>query len=84
MLPNFIHHKINNCGYCLYSIQVYAEFQRITNQNLPNTFYAELDRHTPRLMALFRQKASNTGKTAEALADIFKVHDTQVIIHITG
>ncbi|CAL8379761.1 unnamed protein product [Gadus morhua 'NCC'] len=42
--------------------EVYAEFQRITNQNLPNTFYAELDRHTPRLMALFRQKASKTGK----------------------
>jgi hemoglobin-like flavoprotein len=61
-------------------MQVYAEFQRITNQNLPNTFYAELDRHTPRLMALFRQKASKTGQTADALADIFKVHDTQVII----
>ena len=61
-------------------MQVYAEFQRITNQNLPNTFYAELDRHTPRLMALFRQKASKTGKAADALADIFKVHDTQVII----
>ncbi|CAL8361178.1 unnamed protein product [Arctogadus glacialis] len=60
--------------------EVYAEFQRITNQNLPNTFYVELDRHTPRLMALFRQKASKTGKTADALADIFKVHDTQVII----
>ncbi|KAK0133442.1 hypothetical protein N1851_031037 [Merluccius polli] len=58
-------------------MQVYAEFQRITNQNLPNTFYAELDRHTPRLMALFRQKASKTGKTADTLADIFKVHDTQ-------
>ncbi|KAK0155275.1 hypothetical protein N1851_002372 [Merluccius polli] len=57
--------------------EVYAEFQRITNQNLPNTFYAKLDRHTPRLMALFRQKASKTGKTADTLADIFKVHDTQ-------
>ncbi|CAL8306445.1 unnamed protein product [Lota lota] len=57
--------------------EVYAEFQRITNQNLPNTFYAELDCHTPRLMALFRQKASRTGKTADALAKIFKVHDTQ-------
>lgn len=59
---------------------MYAEFQRITNQDLPNTFYAELDRHTPRLMALFRQKASKTGKMADALADIFKVHDSQVII----
>ncbi|KAK0143413.1 hypothetical protein N1851_018450 [Merluccius polli] len=57
--------------------EVYAEFQRVTNQNLPNTFYAEHDRHTPRLMTLFRQKASKTGKTADALADIFKVHDEQ-------
>ncbi|CAB1430833.1 unnamed protein product [Pleuronectes platessa] len=59
--------------------EVFAEFQRITNQNLSNTFYAELDRHTPRLMALFRQKASRTGKNADALADIFKVHDEQVL-----
>ena len=55
-------------------MQVYAEFQRITNQNLPNTFYAELDRHTPRLMALFRQKASKTGQTADALADKSMIH----------
>ncbi|KAK1895355.1 Sterile alpha motif domain containing protein 3 [Dissostichus eleginoides] len=57
--------------------EVYAEFQRITNQNLPNTFYAAFDRHLPRLMAIFRQKASKTGKTAEALAEIFKIHDEQ-------
>ncbi|XP_059180231.1 sterile alpha motif domain-containing protein 3-like [Centropristis striata] len=64
--------------------EVYAEFQRITNQNLPNTFYGELDRHTPRLMTLFRQKASKTGRTSDALAAIFKVHDEQVIKHFTG
>ncbi|KAK5911531.1 hypothetical protein CgunFtcFv8_005695 [Champsocephalus gunnari] len=57
--------------------EVYAEFQRITSQNLPNTFYAAFDRHLPRLMAIFREKASKTGKTAEALADIFKIHDEQ-------
>ncbi|KAJ8349140.1 hypothetical protein SKAU_G00277290 [Synaphobranchus kaupii] len=59
--------------------EVYAEFQRITNQNLPNTFYAELDRHLSRLMTLFRQKASKTGKTADALAEILKIHDEQEI-----
>ncbi|XP_062341549.1 uncharacterized protein LOC134039601 [Osmerus eperlanus] len=65
--------------------EVYAEFQRITNQNLPNTFYTELDRHLPRLMTLFRQKASKTGKTADALAEMFKVHDAQELhdIHTT-
>ncbi|XP_034092037.1 uncharacterized protein LOC117559389 [Gymnodraco acuticeps] len=57
--------------------EVYAEFQRITNQNLPNTFYAAFDRHLPRLMAIFRPKASKSGKTAEALADILKIHDEQ-------
>ncbi|XP_034076780.1 uncharacterized protein LOC117549201 [Gymnodraco acuticeps] len=57
--------------------EVYAEFQRITNQNLPNTFYAAFDRHLPRLMAIFRQKASKSGKTAEALAEILKIHDEQ-------
>ncbi|KAM8769735.1 sterile alpha motif domain-containing protein 3-like isoform 1-T3 [Acanthopagrus schlegelii] len=57
--------------------ELYAEFQRITNQNLPNTFYAELDRHLPRLMTLFRQKASKTGKTADVLAEILKIHDEQ-------
>ncbi|KAL3980924.1 butyrophilin [Sarotherodon galilaeus] len=59
--------------------ELYAEFQRITNQNLPNTFYAELDRHLPRLMTLFRQKASKTGKTADALAEILRIHDEQDI-----
>uniref|UniRef100_A0A1A8A8F7 Si:ch211-182e10.4 n=1 Tax=Nothobranchius furzeri TaxID=105023 RepID=A0A1A8A8F7_NOTFU len=57
--------------------EVYAEFQRITNQNRPNTFYAQLNHHTPHLMALFIQKASKTGKTANALADIVKAHDAQ-------
>ncbi|KAK2907378.1 hypothetical protein Q8A67_006363 [Cirrhinus molitorella] len=38
------------------ALKMESEFQRITNQNLPNTFYSELDRHLPRLMTLFRQK----------------------------
>ncbi|RXM28688.1 hypothetical protein EOD39_2516 [Acipenser ruthenus] len=58
--------------------KVYAEFQRITNQNLPNIFYEELDRHTLRLMILYRQRASKTGKTSDALADILRIHDLQV------
>ncbi|RXN15769.1 ANTAGONIST OF LIKE HETEROCHROMATIN PROTEIN 1-like protein [Labeo rohita] len=57
--------------------QVCAEFQRITNQNLTNTFYAELDRHSFRLMTLYRQRAAKTGKTADALAEFLRVHDLQ-------
>nr|XP_023667243.1 uncharacterized protein LOC111843693 [Paramormyrops kingsleyae] len=60
--------------------EVYAEFQRITTQNLPNTFYSVLDRHLPRLMTLFRQKAGRTGKTSDALTEILKIHDEQVKI----
>ncbi|XP_016363608.1 uncharacterized protein LOC107705005 [Sinocyclocheilus anshuiensis] len=57
--------------------QVCAEFQRITNVNLRNQFYAELDRHTPQLMALFRQKAARTYKVSEMLRDILSVYDVQ-------
>uniref|UniRef100_A0A8C4RGG2 Uncharacterized protein n=1 Tax=Erpetoichthys calabaricus TaxID=27687 RepID=A0A8C4RGG2_ERPCA len=58
---------------------VYAEFQQITNQNLRNIFYAELDCHIPCLMTLVRQKASKTGKIADSLTGILKVHDKQVL-----
>ncbi|XP_016376725.1 uncharacterized protein LOC107715182, partial [Sinocyclocheilus rhinocerous] len=57
--------------------QVCAEFQRITNVNLRNQFYVELDRHTPQLVALFRQKAARTGKVSEMLRDILSVYDVQ-------
>uniref|UniRef100_A0A8C1ZMZ0 Uncharacterized protein n=1 Tax=Cyprinus carpio TaxID=7962 RepID=A0A8C1ZMZ0_CYPCA len=42
--------------------QVFAEFHRINNVNLRNQFYKELDRHTPKLITLFRDKATKTGK----------------------
>ncbi|MGH0164631.1 UNVERIFIED_CONTAM: hypothetical protein FKN15_047495 [Acipenser sinensis] len=63
----------------IHDLQVYVEFQRITNQKLPNIFYEELDRHTLRLMTLYRQRASKTGKTSDALADILRIHDLQCI-----
>uniref|UniRef100_A0A674BXC1 Uncharacterized protein n=1 Tax=Salmo trutta TaxID=8032 RepID=A0A674BXC1_SALTR len=37
-------------------VQLHAEFQRITNQSLQQTFYTALDHHTPRLLTLFREK----------------------------
>ncbi|XP_026029850.1 uncharacterized protein LOC113025862 isoform X1 [Astatotilapia calliptera] len=49
-----------------------AEYIIITDQ-----FYAELDRHTPRLMALYRQKAARTGKISEALRTILNHYDLQ-------
>ncbi|XP_058647221.1 uncharacterized protein LOC131549238 [Onychostoma macrolepis] len=55
--------------------QIAAEFHRITNISLKNKFYAELDKHTLQLLAVYRQKAARTGKAAEALRRIFSAYD---------
>ncbi|XP_041652493.1 uncharacterized protein LOC121515669 [Cheilinus undulatus] len=60
------------------SARVYAEFHRITNINLQNQFYSELDRHIPRLLATYRQKAGRTGKTSETLRNILQLYDQQI------
>ncbi|KAK1878250.1 putative tyrosine-protein kinase Wsck [Dissostichus eleginoides] len=57
--------------------QICAEFHRITNINLKNHFYAELDRHTPRLQRIFRKKAACKGKVAEVLDQLFISYDLQ-------
>ncbi|XP_053354227.1 uncharacterized protein LOC128526425 [Clarias gariepinus] len=57
--------------------ELFAEYQRVKNENLPNKFYAQLDYLLPRLMTILRQKASKTGKTADTLANLLKVHDEQ-------
>ena len=62
-------------------LQISAEFHRISNINLKNRFYAELDRHAPRLQSLFRKKASRTGKAAEVLSQIFTAFDVQVSLN---
>ncbi|KAL3976508.1 interleukin 18 [Sarotherodon galilaeus] len=59
----------------LEDMRLCAEFHRVTNINLLNQFYAELDRHTPRLMALYRQKAARTGKISEDLRNILNHYD---------
>uniref|UniRef100_A0A3Q3FLP9 PB1 domain-containing protein n=1 Tax=Labrus bergylta TaxID=56723 RepID=A0A3Q3FLP9_9LABR len=58
--------------------QICAEFHRITNINLKNHFYSELDRHVPRLQSLFRKKAARTGKVSEVLDQLFNTYDRQV------
>ncbi|KAL2078046.1 hypothetical protein ACEWY4_025731 [Coilia grayii] len=40
--------------------QLYKEVHRITNQNLPFSFFASLDRYTPHLLNLYKQKQSGT------------------------
>ncbi|KAF6723443.1 hypothetical protein FQA47_011895 [Oryzias melastigma] len=56
---------------------VFAEFHRINNVNLRNQFYKELDRHTPKLKTLFREKSTKTGRIAEELARLIKIYDLQ-------
>ncbi|XP_061782712.1 uncharacterized protein [Nerophis lumbriciformis] len=57
--------------------QVFAEFHRITNVNRRNQFYCELERYTPKLVALYRQKSSRTGKGAEALQEMLRIDDLE-------
>ncbi|KAJ8375253.1 hypothetical protein SKAU_G00058330 [Synaphobranchus kaupii] len=57
--------------------QVFAEFHRINNVNLRTQFYKELDRHTPKLITLCREKATKTGKIAEELCEIMRIYDLQ-------
>ncbi|KAK5893771.1 hypothetical protein CgunFtcFv8_006611 [Champsocephalus gunnari] len=54
-----------------------TEFHRITNLNLKNHFYAELDRHVLHLQSLFRKKAASKGKVAEVLDQLFASYDLQ-------
>ncbi|KAJ8347600.1 hypothetical protein SKAU_G00261890 [Synaphobranchus kaupii] len=60
------------------SCWVFAEFHRINNVNLRTQFYKELDRHTPKLITLCREKATKTGKIAEELCEIMRIYDLQV------
>ncbi|XP_065119721.1 uncharacterized protein [Paramisgurnus dabryanus] len=57
--------------------QICAEFHRVTNVNLKNRFFAQLDQHAPRLQSLFRRKASRTGKMSEVLDQLFRTYDLQ-------
>ncbi|RVE75561.1 hypothetical protein OJAV_G00000020 [Oryzias javanicus] len=57
--------------------QICAEFHRITNVNLRNQFYSELDRQMPRMLILLRQKAARTSRTSEILRNILNLYDKQ-------
>ncbi|KAJ8346487.1 hypothetical protein SKAU_G00278880 [Synaphobranchus kaupii] len=42
--------------------QVYMELNRIAGKNLKQEFYEGIDRHSPRLIEIFRSKRGNVGK----------------------
>ncbi|XP_048859457.1 uncharacterized protein LOC125726959 [Brienomyrus brachyistius] len=49
--------------------EVFAEFTRIACKNLQSEFFDELDRHTPRLMKIFRSKTGTLGQTLSKLLE---------------
>ncbi|XP_020359725.2 uncharacterized protein LOC109906433 [Oncorhynchus kisutch] len=57
--------------------QVHAEFQRITNQSLQQTFYSALDHHTPRLLTLFREKEGKSTTHGGKFSSILRVYNEQ-------
>ncbi|XP_036797328.1 uncharacterized protein LOC110537462 isoform X2 [Oncorhynchus mykiss] len=57
--------------------QVHAEFQRITNQSLQQTFYSALDHHTPRLLTLFREEEGKSTTHEGKFSSILRVYNEQ-------
>ena len=54
-------------------MQLYSEFHRITNLNLPSTFYAALDKYTPQLLQLYKKrKTGSFGQKMEAVMMAFE------------
>merc|ERR1712131_459280 len=47
--------------------QVHLEFNRVVGKSLKQDFYDALDRHTPRLLEIFKAK---TGLMGQVLADL--------------
>ncbi|XP_033505024.2 uncharacterized protein LOC117271049 isoform X2 [Epinephelus lanceolatus] len=47
--------------------QVFAEFNRIVTKNLQMDFFDALDRHTPRLVTIFKSKKGSVGETLTEL-----------------
>lgn len=63
----------------LFLIQLYGEFHRITNQNLPFSFFAALDKNTPQLLKLYKQR--KTGAFGKKMADLLMAYENQVSVN---
>ncbi|KAK0141201.1 Sterile alpha motif domain-containing protein 3 [Merluccius polli] len=55
--------------------QLYGEFHRITNQNLPFSFYTALDKYTPQLLKLYRKR--KTGSFGEKMDEVLMAYEEQ-------
>lgn len=57
-------------------MQLYSEIHRITNQNLPSTFFAALDKYTPQLLKLYKKR--RTGSFGQKMESIMMAFEEQV------
>ncbi|KAJ8351759.1 hypothetical protein SKAU_G00232350 [Synaphobranchus kaupii] len=55
--------------------QLYGEFHRITNQSLQYSFFAALDKNTPQLLELYKER--KTGAFGKKMADLMMAYDEQ-------
>ncbi|XP_031150549.1 uncharacterized protein LOC116046346 isoform X2 [Sander lucioperca] len=53
--------------------QLYSEFHRITNQNLPYSFFAALDKYTPQLLKLYKKRKN--GSFGEKMQDVLMAYE---------
>ncbi|KAK7137425.1 hypothetical protein R3I93_017494 [Phoxinus phoxinus] len=53
--------------------QINAEFQRTTTVLLEPKFMSALDRHTPKLLTLFRAKGGALGRRLEIIMELLQV-----------
>ncbi|KAI3373747.1 hypothetical protein L3Q82_022343, partial [Scortum barcoo] len=56
-------------------VQLYSEFHRITNQNLPFPFFAALDKYTPQLLKLYKKR--KTGHFGEKMEEVLMAYEEQ-------
>ncbi|CAL8233956.1 unnamed protein product [Arctogadus glacialis] len=62
--------------------ELYLEFHRITNQNLPYSFFSELDKYTSQLLKLYKKKT--TGRFGEKLQQVVTAYEEQDKNNITA
>nr|XP_020444627.1 uncharacterized protein LOC109953477 isoform X2 [Monopterus albus] len=55
--------------------QLYSEFHRITNHNLPFAFFAALDNYTPKLLKLYKKR--KTGIFGEKIEQLLLAYEEQ-------
>lgn len=61
-------------------MQLHSEFHRITNQNLPFSFFAALDKYTPQLLKLYKKR--KTGSFGEKMEEVLMAYEEQVKIFL--